>query len=101
MKKFLLAAIALTIATSSFASVECNKKSFAAAKAVDAISNNSPKSAYTLVSTETISSVAEGGDTLDTVEVRMTVNEDAAVVWHVDIYATACVIKNVRYVTGD
>ncbi len=101
MKKFLLAAIALTIATSSFASVECNKKAFAAAKAVDAISNNSPKRAYSLVSTETISSVKDGGDTLDTVEVRMTVNEDSAAVWHVDLSATSCVIKNVRYVTGD
>lgn len=101
MKKILLAAIALTIATSSFASVECNKKAFAAAKAVDAISNNSKKSSYSLVSTETISSVQAGGETLDTIEVRMVVDEDASAVWHVDLYSTACTIKSVRYVTGD
>lgn len=99
--KVLLAVFSLVLATNSFASVECNKKAFAAAKAVDAISNNSKKSTYTLVSTETINSVKTGGETLDTVEVLMTVNEDQGVVWHVDLTSTACVIKSVRYVTGD
>ncbi|MEA9356121.1 hypothetical protein SHI21_07910 [Bacteriovorax sp. PP10] len=101
MKKILFAVFSLAIATSSFASVECNKKAFAAAKAVDAISNNSKKSTYTLVSTETINSVEAGGEALDTIEVRMTVGEDSSAVWHVDLFNTACVIKNVRYVTGD
>lgn len=101
MKKVLLAVFSLALATSSFASVECNKKAFAAAKAVDAISNNSKKSTYTLVSTETISSVQSGGETLDTIEVRMTVGEDSSAVWNVEVSSTACMINSVRYVTGD
>jgi len=101
MKKVLLAVFSLVLATSSFASVECNKKAFAAAKAVDSISNNSKKSSYTLVSTETINRVQSGGETLDTIEVRMTVDEDASAVWHVELFSTACTINSVRYVTGD
>jgi hypothetical protein len=100
MKQMFLVLASLLIATTSYAK-DCANTAFRAAKAVDAISNNSSSSKYELTSARVVKSVRSGGDNLDTIEVRMVVSDDLSSVWNVDLYSSFCVVKNVRYVTGD